>query len=232
MDGFDVYPDGKKEYTNFMDHVRVWINSQYMQKRVIAKNYIIECVEKKGISIIIMDYILGGAHHCLTGVDLADMINDGAVGDAAKRIIFLSKVESNDKGRIKNIEEYEKNYPETSIWVSKGYLGDEILEKEYFMNNVMPKIRDQCEKVGKNNKVYKLKSILSRRNVLKSEARIQYETSFEMIEKIINSIGAGGELCLRDYTWIIENDSQFGEREYINKLKQIVGGICDYEKDK
>jgi len=136
---YDVYPK-RNEYITFIDNVRVWVNRQY-KNRDKAFDYINKVVIDNNIDIIIMDQILGGAHHCLKGIDLAKQINSNRT-DRGKLIpfLFLSKIEYNDKQRLLDYDAYVGQYPDSSIWAHKGYFGDEILNEDYFHKHILESI--------------------------------------------------------------------------------------------
>lgn len=153
---YDVYPENIENmaaYSKFIDNVAVWVNEQY-PIRDKAEKYIIEYVLDFKIDIIIMDHIIGGAHHCLTGVDLAIMINKYmAKNDKIVKVLFLSNVEYGNKERLSKYCDYQKLFPESSEWVLKGYFGDEILNKEYFEKNIIKVISEllgDSKKINRN----------------------------------------------------------------------------------
>ena len=140
----------KDEYIKFIDCVRVWINEEYnLEYRNLAFSYILSIIENSSnnISAILMDQILGGADHCLNGIDLAKEINIKLVEKKLNPIavLFLSKTESNNKSILHKFIEYKKTYPNTN-WIHKGYFGDEILEEGYFTKNVLPEIENLLSK--------------------------------------------------------------------------------------
>lgn len=141
MTDYWFFPE-KSEYITFIDHVRVWVNELYeADYREKALTVIIDTINTKETELILMDHILGGAHHCLTGIDLAKEINQrrGKESKTFIPIAFLSKTEHNDEKRVSAYDEYEKQF-NTSQWIHKGYFGDEILKKKYFNNRVIPQI--------------------------------------------------------------------------------------------
>jgi len=136
-----VYPE-KSNYINFIDHIRVWVNEEYSEKyRYSAIEYILKILNNKEneIELILMDHILGGAHHCLTGIDLAKEINLTRLkeGKSVLPIAFLSKTEHNYEKLVTSYEDYKKRF-NFSEWIHKGYFGDELLKEEYFKSYVIP----------------------------------------------------------------------------------------------
>lgn len=141
LSDYCFFPE-KSEYIAFIDHVRVWVNELYeADYREKAITVIIDTINTKETELILMDHILGGAHHCLTGIDLAKEINQRRRKESKTviPIAFLSKTEHNDEKRVSAYDEYEKQF-NTSEWIHKGYFGDEILKKDYFNSRVIPQI--------------------------------------------------------------------------------------------
>jgi|GEM_PF-2881375 len=142
--------DKYSRYINFIDHVRVWVNTEYDHKRIEKAIKHIKDITATGVELILMDHILGGAHHCRTGIDLATHINGNVnekgevtVNDSIIPIVFLSKTEHTDAKRVTAFETYKTHFnASSSAWIHKGYFGDEILKKEYFDSRVIPKIID------------------------------------------------------------------------------------------
>ncbi len=139
---YDLFPN-ENNFIRFIDNVRVWVNSEYFAGyRNNALKYIKDFINENNIELIIMDHILGGAYHCLTGVDLAEEINRDKNIDDCMPVLFLSKTEQNEKHRMTKYENYKKKYPEDicTKWIHKGYFGDEILSEEYFEKMIIPEI--------------------------------------------------------------------------------------------
>lgn len=142
LNGYNIFPTDD-EFILFIDHIRVWINKQYNSDyRDKAWKYIENCICSKKIELIVMDHILGGAHHCQTGIDLAVELNSKRIENDKSIIpvLFLSKTEDNEESRFKKYEKYEGEFPGTSLWVHKGFFGDEILNSDYIEKRVIPPI--------------------------------------------------------------------------------------------
>ncbi|MCB0536948.1 MAG: hypothetical protein KDE33_05400 [Bacteroidetes bacterium] len=138
LNDYSFFPE-KEDYVKFIDHVRVWVNELYKEDyREKAIEFILNSINTNEIELILMDHILGGAHHCLTGIDLAKEINQRRINESktAIPIAFLSKTEHNDEKRVSAYEEYKKT-SNISEWIHKGYFGDEILKKDYFNSRVI-----------------------------------------------------------------------------------------------
>jgi len=148
---YDIFPNSKQDdYIEFIDKVRVWVNEEYekvLKNAAISK--IKQYITSNNIELILMDHILGGAHHCKTGIDLAYEINEPRKNkDQIIPVLFLSKTKSDDikkeLGGVAptGINKYEEDFGESNyIWVHKGYFGDEIRNEAYFDVNVLPKIK-------------------------------------------------------------------------------------------
>lgn len=138
---YQIFPISD-DYLKLIDNVRVWINEQYSPDyRKSAIDYINKFIDSEEICLILMDYKLGGAHSCLKGTDLAKKLNKKRTKNnkSTLPVIFLSKSEHTDKIRVKDFEAYEKKFSNT-LWVHKGYFGEEILEKGYFKKYVLDEI--------------------------------------------------------------------------------------------
>lgn len=221
---YAVFPPVENEYIEFMDNVRVWINKEYRKRREEAEDYINEYIKKYHIDIIIMDQILGGAHHCMTGIDMARMINGNIEKAMVKRVIFLSKIEFNNKERMHAYSEYDELYPGTSVWIHKGYFGDEILEEKYFKKNVMPEIIKINKSIGEKNQIMRIDDIIIRKQ--KTENSIGfYAASLNKLKKIKSILITGVIIEECDIDYIEKNDYNFGEKIYDNYLDEILKRI-------
>lgn len=141
---YTVYPGkSEDEFITFMDYVRVWINEQYDDdKRQKCLDEIVEIIVNQDANLIIMDHILGGPYHCLNGIHLATKLNKH---DGLKNIpiLFLSKSNMNKKKNDKAYTKFLKDRnSRPTVWISKGYLGYDILEEGFFKKNVLPKIEE------------------------------------------------------------------------------------------
>lgn len=144
-----IHNESNDKFTNLATKFRIWVNERYGKKyREKALNYILGLA--KEADIIIMDYIIGGSHNCLTGIDLAEELVKKIKEEKGKvlPVLFLSKDKQVD--RHKEYEKFIKNLcGETDIslmtrWITKGYSSDEILQSEYIKKHV---IEDGIEKM-------------------------------------------------------------------------------------
>ena len=135
---YNVFPESG-HFSMFMNNIHVITNNDYIvdnnydyQRK--AESYLFNYINNHSIDIILMDYILGG-QHCITGIDLAKVINvNRNRGDNNKiPIVFLSKIELNDKSK----SEAEEKYIYLFKWAAKGYFGYEHLEEDYFKKKVI-----------------------------------------------------------------------------------------------
>ncbi len=145
--GYTVYPtdEGGDLFNEFMDYVRIYLNHRYggiqegsRRKKVFEK--IVEKINDGDFDAFIIDYILVGCSAGLTGIFLAEKFRDKGI---TTPIIFLSREKSNQPEITNNLN---KNL-EPFKWIHKGYAGREILEDEYFRQNVI-KIIEEC--IGKS----------------------------------------------------------------------------------
>ena len=148
--GYNTIPS-KKEYSSFLDYVRVKINPQYestYKNRCFDK--IIAYIAKESPDLIIMDHILGGSCKCETGIGLAEKL----FTVTPLPFLFLSRTEHSEKNRLLDYDRFRKAYPGMSEWAHKGYFGDEILEEGYFTSYVIPLI----EKLLPQNKSIEMRN--------------------------------------------------------------------------
>ncbi len=154
----DYYPKPEK-YIELIDHVRVWVNDGYNCNSYRDKSleYIYAALQEQDFDLILMDHILGGAYHCLTGIDLACALNkkrkDNEKGPIP--VVFLSKTENNLESRLKEYDRYETDFPNTSEWIHKGYFGDELLNKTYFDERVIKGINKAISMFEKSTNIQK-----------------------------------------------------------------------------
>lgn len=127
------------DYLRFIDSVRIWVNDRYVEEyRKQAFEFINSLVVK--CDIILMDHRLGGSFNCKTGIDLARKINAGRTEGNHVPVVFLSKTEHTDEDRLKDYALYQENFPNTSVWVHKGFFGDEIMKPDYVEEYVIKEI--------------------------------------------------------------------------------------------
>jgi len=176
-----IYPSSRendplheKKFEGFMNHVHVALDYRYEREyREQAKNFIVGVVngvvdgvidEKKKIDLMLMDHILGGAHHCHTGIDLATYLNSSRGSGKSLPVIpvvFISRTPRNDKRVLgdsdktfpealhKDVyfgyEQYEEKYKGYCKWIDKGYHGDKLLESKSYGEHLIRAIKDTYE---------------------------------------------------------------------------------------
>jgi hypothetical protein len=145
-DRFRVFPDSNN-FLMFIDCVRVFVNTNYgmygnyiennLTYREFAMSKIINEIDTNGIGLILMDYKLGAGYRCKSGIFLAEQINKlrETKNKPYLPVVFISKDLKNKK-----IDDELREYNYQYEWVHKGYFGDEILNEEYFNNNVIDAI--------------------------------------------------------------------------------------------
>jgi hypothetical protein len=216
---YDFYPT-KDDYVCFIDNVRVWVNKEYKPNYITdALNYLNKFIVDKKIELILVDHILGGAHHCFTGIRLAEALNETrTTSNTVLPVIFISKTEHTDKTRITDFESYKSKYPNTSKWVHKGYFGDVILEPEFLKKNVVPEIEKLLKKSLATRIIEKLNEkkpiIIAASETIDRDIATQ---TIDLIEKIANkTVEANDELLSKltksqlssDYLSVLESANQ------------------------
>jgi hypothetical protein len=122
---YQIIPN-EEDFIGFMDHVRVWINQQYDED---YRDIAIESIKTKcnDVDLIIMDYSIGGAHHCETGIELASKLleinND-------LNFLFFSKIAENDRKKNIAFEKLKNSYSHISEnnWLNKGYFNFNLFQ--------------------------------------------------------------------------------------------------------
>lgn len=147
-EGYNVFPkesDADCNVEEFVNCVKVWVNEEYPDAyKEAAFEKICDQIERWQIDLILMDHILGGGCKCKTGIDLARAINSKREG-AELPVLFMSRTEENEKGRLMAYNRYTTDFPQLSQWRHKGFFGDEILNEDYFSNFVIAAIEELIE---------------------------------------------------------------------------------------
>lgn len=137
--GFESVPAIGPSYAIFIERVRVFINPQYDDEyRNNAIDEIVRAVGDWGVELIIMDHILGGAYHCLTGIQLGEEINSRL--SEILPVLFLSKTERSETRRLHDYDAYARKFGRTE-WVHKGFFGEEILSPGIFEDLILERTR-------------------------------------------------------------------------------------------
>ena len=228
--GIEYFPD-KDKYIEFIDYVRVWVNDGYNYNSYREKSleYIYNILQKKNFDLILMDHILGGAYHCKTGIDLACALNEKMRKDEKKCIpvVFLSKTEDNLESRLKEYEEYEKKFPDTSIWIHKGYFGDELLNETYFKEQVLKGI----EKVIN---LYKIDAGVREDNKEKEKYAELFEVRISNLKRIEMDSEDKKEMDIlkNKLLPILKDKKRPITNEIINLLYKIESNISEHNSNK
>lgn len=201
---YSILPRTDKEYCTIIDNVCVYVNKGYNEDyRKKAFNYIYNlCSKENGVEAIILDHKIGGAYYCLTGIDLAKAINERFKENNKDclPVIFLSKTEHSEKLRVDAYDDYKKDFPNKSTWVHKGYFGDEILNDEYLIKHLHPKIEQILSDSDRDRFYSALEKILAGKkdllheehvkaiDFLKDLKKLEYESIDEKIRKSIIDI--------------------------------------------
>lgn len=216
---YTYFPE-KTSYINFVDHVRVWVNqlynSSYRESGIV---FITNYIKSNKIELIIMDHILGGAHHCLTGIDLAKEINQRRIKENLDviPIAFLSKTVHNDAKRLVDYDGYKQRFYHSES-IHKGYFGDEILKVDYFNSRVIPTIETL---LGKNLVRQVIEILNNRKPILDATTNKEGNPDRELhfiISKVINKIEENMILVDANFKAIIPS---FTYQDFSNLLNNI-----------
>lgn len=175
---FNLYPSSVTDFVSFINHVHVALNTNYEPEyRRLALKKINDIADGIGdpfgnqrpVDLILMDHILGGAHYCHTGIDLANYLNINRQLNPIP-VVFLSRTPQDHKTKLEgnctdnksfNLsdssldkmgyeKDYNRKYPNSSRWVHKGYFGEDSLDdtdldndtKCYFNKYVLTAIKE------------------------------------------------------------------------------------------
>lgn len=218
---YNVYP-ATDDFLKFINNVHVALNKQYHKAyRGLALGYIKSIVIGKGkpfgnerpVDLILMDHILGGAHYCHTGIDLANYLNSDRKNNPIP-VVFLSRTSQDDKKKLEGSlfdegsfdlagnslhrmgyeKHYSVQYPNSSRWVHKGYFGEETLDNTdidndtltYFDKYVIPAIEAIMPLSEKANLLNAIEHILEKYAFTRNESDRKSK-----IEYIKNSVSNG-----------------------------------------
>lgn len=199
LNNYNVYP-GIDCFERFMNNVHVALNKKYDNEyRKLALKQIENIVMGEGdpfgngkpADLILMDHILGGAHYCHTGIDLANYLNSERTENLIP-VVFLSRTPQHDKEKLQGMFEkndmfnllnspnrmgYEQNYKSKYAnlcdWVHKGYFGDDCLDETYFYNYVISAIDRVLPLSEKSKLISKIDSIISQPYYVPKEIKFQ-----------------------------------------------------------
>ncbi|WP_256005207.1 hypothetical protein [Pedobacter deserti] len=130
---FEVFPN-QNEYTTFLDHVRVFLNKRYSEvRKKNAFDGLLKMLNEFEPELLLIDHMLVGNHNADNGLDLAIKLRKENV---TIPILFLSRTDRNQIDVCKKLPEVQQ----PTDWISKGYTGEEILQKIFFREQVLKKI--------------------------------------------------------------------------------------------
>ncbi|QHS56522.1 response regulator [Mucilaginibacter sp. 14171R-50] len=135
LEEYTLFPDYTR-YKNFLDKVRIHLNTRYSkEQKAEALQSVIKDLQEFKPDLLIIDHILVGNHSAENGIQLAKKLRKEMM---TQPILFLSRTEQNHVDVCKYLPEVKAPVR----WVSKGYSGEEILEPEYFKQNVISQIKE------------------------------------------------------------------------------------------
>lgn len=130
---FSVYP-ANDQFKNFLDRIRVFLNERYdISRREKAFKDILVLLDDFKPELLIIDHILVGNHSAKNGIDLAQRLRKEKF---KQPILFLSRTEQNHVDVCKHLPDIDQK----TLWISKGYLGEDILDKDFFQKEVIENI--------------------------------------------------------------------------------------------
>ena len=139
LDGYRVIPD-EESYQSFIDSVRIFLSEQYGETRMDAAfKEILADLTDKDIHLFVIDYMLVGHEESRTGIDLAESIRK-VPWLSHVPILFLSQTSGNNE-KVKR----ELVRIPGAVWVNKGYDEQDILDRDYFKEHVLVKIKPLLE---------------------------------------------------------------------------------------
>lgn len=222
------------DYLKFIDNVRVWINKQYEKVyRKKALDYLLEFINTEEIRLIVMDYKLGGANYCLVGTDLAEKINKKRTKNNKRTIpvIFLSKTEHTDRIRVKNFDAYKKKFPNT-MWIHKGYFGEEILAMGYFQKYVLVEIEKMLPLDITTNTIGILNEFIIRKepiNNLSGGVIGNLKKSLNLCKELLSKIQANAngidENVYSKVQELIRMETELGKTKFDTLVMEIIQNI-------
>jgi len=212
--GYQTFPD-EKSFIDFIDAIKIHLNRRYTnERRTFFLEKVIEIITKFDPEILIIDHILVGTHDAQDGIDLAVEFRKRGL---KQPIIFFSRTELN------NIDICDKlpNVTLDKEWIFKGYSSEDILEKKFFDEIVIPKIESLLKRDISSRIIEKLKG-----NVIDSRSSTSeiHEAIKSNTQKIIDKIN-NEQLIISEeiYNQISKESSK---SDYNETLKEI----CNHEK--
>jgi hypothetical protein len=209
---FNVYPT-PVFFKGFINNVHVALNKQYNKEyRQLALNNIDNIVNgvndpfnnNKPVDIMLIDHILGGAHFCHTGIDLANYINSFRKNNPIP-VVFLSRTPQEGKTKLEGVDTgsnsfdlllstnrlgyeygYKMMYKNSCDWVHKGYFGDDCLDETFFNKYVIQAITNIILLSEKDKLINALSHILLHYRFSHNESELENKLR-HIKESIINN---------------------------------------------
>lgn len=137
---YEIFPK-EGEFTLFIDNIKVYLNQYYksehnksaLKKLIeIIHNFKLDTQDNSEPDAFIIDHKLVGCHKSLSGIDLAIELRNNH-GYQEQPMIFLSRTSKADPRVMEGLPHLSGVHE----WIPKGYAGKEILDEEYFKNNVL-----------------------------------------------------------------------------------------------
>jgi len=105
---------------------------------------------------LFLTHKLVGCHNSFSGISLAKELKNNRGFN--QHIMFLSRTSQLDK---KVMEELEGLDSKEYDWISKGYAGKDILQKDYFKEKVIKIIEDKFREINENTSLILAQEIYS-----------------------------------------------------------------------
>lgn len=223
--------DNGDEFVKFIDHIRVWVNEEYQpHQRILAYSYLTNFINTNNINLVLMDYKLGGAHHCLTGIHLAEELNNSRLRNKKEilPVYFLSKTELNDKKREEHFNSYKEKFARTE-WIHKGYFGEEILEATYFNRNVLKLIDSTFESDHIETCISRLETFIKKIYHFKEEFPVKKGEAVAKLETLLSKL-KNTESPIRfksEIDELIAMEDDLGTRKYFKYINGVENKISE-----
>lgn len=210
--GYQVFPTDEKTFKDYLDWIRIFLNPRYdLSRRTLFWEKILQKTIEFSADIFIIDHILVGTHSAEDGIDLAIKFREKGI---SQPFIFFSRSEMN------NIEICDKlpKVLEEKIWIFKGYSGADILEKKFFVAEIIPKIETLLKKQISTLIIEKLNEKKTQK-ITSATTGIQKEIITETLKLIQQVKNAKIQLSEELLDKLSEDKL---ESEYLKLLKSLV----------
>jgi len=207
--GYQTFPD-ENSFIDFIDAIKIHLNRRYTnERRTFFLEKVIEIITKFDPEILIIDHILVGTHDAQDGIDLAVEFRKRGL---KQPIIFFSRTELN------NIDICDKlpNVTLDKEWIFKGYSGEDILDKKFFDEIVIPKIKSLLPKSVSNKIIEKLNE--KRSKVTASSTDVQRAIA-EITQTLIGKINESSIAVNEEILGRLNSNTL--DSEYLELLKSL-----------